>query len=215
MIKRDILPLFSTPVYVTQNLQLAEEFYPSIRDIDYHRMDSDNGWLSNETYVLDHEKFKPLKDYILSHVNQYLHEDLQYSHELEFYITNSWVTIHEFDDYAPSHDHENSLISGTFYIHIPQDDESIFQLQTLDNRYRILPYCIAPTKNDLNLFNCDVYNIKPETGTLVLFPSHIVHSTTPLTSNEHRYCLAFNIFARGELGYEESSNVIINKLVLK
>jgi uncharacterized protein (TIGR02466 family) len=216
LMTRDILPLFSTPVYITKNSQLAEEFYPSIRDIDYHRMMSDDGWLSDKTDLLDHEQFKPLKDYILSCVDQYLHEDLHYNRDLEFYLTNSWVTIHKMGDWSPSHNHENSLISGTFYINIPQDDESVFQLHALENRYRVLPSCIALTQNNFDIFNCNIYNIKPETGTLILFPSHVNHNTTQQTSDELRYCLAFNVFARGQLGqaFGVAPNPI-NKLVLK
>lgn len=211
---RDILPLFSTPIYTSKNESLANNFKDIISSLDYYRMIA-YGWITEDTYVLERPELAPLKDYITSHINNFLHNDLQVQDDLEFYITNSWVTIHNKDDYAPLHDHTNSLFSGTFYIDIPKDDDSIFELLTKDP-YRNFPHIIQPRIKDYNLFNCNSWRIKPETGTLILFPSSLKHSTTVMSSNNKRYCIAFNIFLKGDvylLGGNDKNP--INRLVLK
>lgn len=211
---RELLPLFATPIYMSKNESLAKEYYDKITSLDYYRMIA-NGWITEDTYILERPDLAPLKDYIISNVNNFLHNDLQVQDDLEFYITNSWVTIHDKDDFAPLHDHANSLFSGTFYIDIPEDDDSVFELLTNDP-YRILPHTIQPTLKDHNLVNCNLWKIKPETGTLILFPSSIKHSTTKMTSDSRRYCIAFNIFIRGDISSLRGNDKnAINRLVLK
>lgn len=211
---RELYPIFSTPIYMSRDQQLALDYYDKITSLDYYRMTA-NGWITEDTYVLEREDLAPLKDYITSHINNFLHNDLQVQDDLEFYITNSWVTIHDKDDYAPLHDHVNSLFSGTFYIDIPEDDDSVFELVTKDH-YRIFPHLIQPQIKDYNLFNSNGWSIKPETGTLILFPSSLKHATTVMSSNNRRYCIAFNIFLKGDVhslfGNDKNS---INRLVLK
>ena len=206
---RELLPLFSTPISISQNKDMAEQYYPAIRDLEYSRMAA-NGWLSKDSYVLEQKCFKPLKDYIQSCIHYYIHEDLSYQDDVEFYINNSWATIHNKNDYASQHDHTNSLISGTFYINIPEDDQSVFSLHS--NNSSVFPRAFNLNEKEFNLYNAQQYSIKPSTGTTILFPSHVVHSTSAQTSEENRYCLAFNTFIRGTLA-DKFSN--INTLHIK
>ena len=55
-------------------------------------------------------------------VNNYLHTD---DRHFEWYITNSWVLKHEPNDYNPAHSHANSLITGVYYLEVPEHSGDI------------------------------------------------------------------------------------------
>lgn len=210
----NILPLFSTPIYLNEDASLADKALQTLIDIDYFRMDT-HGWRSENAYVLEMEECKPLKDFLLSHLSKFLYQELKVSPHLEFYITNSWVTIHEEGDYAHAHSHTNSLFSGTYYLNIPKDDSSVFTIEANDDYNRLFPSVIQPNIEEYNLYNSNSWSFQPNTGSLIIFPSHIKHSTTPMTSKEKRYCLAYNVFARGELYNSYNNKQSINRLILK
>ena len=51
------------------------------------------------------------------------------------------------------------------------------------------------------------YRMNPDReGTLLLFPSHLLHKTEPNLSNKSRYCLAFNVFFKGSIGDDQGLN---------
>ena len=51
-----------------------------------------------------------------------------------------------------------------------------------------------------NALNCPTFVKGVENNLLVLFPSHLIHSTEKNNSDQNRYSLAFNYFVEGELG---------------
>ena len=51
-----------------------------------------------------------------------------------------------------------------------------------------------------NLYNCKSWAYKPKTNDICLFPSVVMHAADPNESDEERWCLAFNVFVRGNIG---------------
>lgn len=207
------MPLFSKPIFISA-LSITEEIKSKVKSLSYYQPQNSLGQLSNNTYVLDEEPFAHLKKEIGKKIKNYVNDVLEVQDEIDFYITNSWVTVHDKGDYAPLHIHTNSLISGTLYINIPEDDDSLFQLHAPDT---FKPFGLFKLKlKNLNFWNSATSSLKPETGTLILFPSDLAHSTTAMTSDkEYRYCLAFNVFVRGDIYDQEASDKgSINRVVL-
>ena len=209
----EMIPLFAKPTYVGKT-DIDNDIKDYIQSLDYYNIENTTGQLSNDTYVLENSLLQQLKSNLEDNIRIYAHEMLQVDDSVEFYITNSWVTLHEQGDFAPSHIHTNSLISGTVYINIPDDDDSLFQFHAPDT-YKVFGL-FKPKVKSLNAWNSSTWAIKPETGTILLFPSDLSHSTTAMTSAlDNRYCLAFNVFVKGELsdipGHDKGS---INRLVL-
>jgi hypothetical protein len=56
--------------------------------------------------------------------------------------------------------------------------------------------------DSFNIYNCKSWGHKPKTNDICLFPSVVSHSVEPNYSDEERWSLAFNVFARGNLGRE-------------
>ena len=210
----EIIPLFSTPLYVSKE-EVTSSDANYIRNLDYYEMVSNVGWMTEDSYVLEHSALQPLKDTVQKCINEYAHEVLQVQDDFEFYITNSWVTVHKEGDFAPTHDHVNSLLSGVLYINIPENDESVIEFYA-PSYVNLFPL-IRPAIKAFNLWNSKSWFVEPKTGTIVLFPSTQAHGTTAMTSStEKRYCLAFNVFARGELSDTWQDNkASINHLNLK
>jgi len=210
----NIIPLFSTPLYVSEH-EITQEDANYVRNLDYYEMKSNVGWMSEDSYVLDNSALQSLKDKVQKSVNEYVHDILEIQDDLDFFITNSWVTVHKEGDFAPTHDHVNSLLSGVLYINIPEDDESVIEFYA-PSYVNLFPL-IRPAIKAFNLWNSKSWFVEPKTGTIVLFPSTQAHGTTPMTSSaDERYCLAFNVFAKGELSDTWQENkASINRLDLK
>lgn len=193
-----MMPVFPNAVY-TSKISISKKTYEYIKSIDYYPMDNNSGKLSYNTSILNEENLKTLSNTIKSHIDVYIHQVLQIQDDLDFYITCSWVTLHEHGDFSPTHMHTNSILSGTVYINIPKDDESLFQFQAPDS-HKVLGFINADIK-EYNFWNSTTCSIQPQTGTIILFPSSLTHGTTSMTStNENRYCLAFNVFVKGKIG---------------
>jgi len=209
----EMMPLFSKPVYVSK-LSIPQIVKDDVNSLEYYQPSTSLGEISKKTYILDKNPFKILKDDIIEHIKKYVHNILEVDNNIEFYITNSWVTLHREGDLAPLHIHSNSIISGTLYINIPDDDSSVFQLHASDT-HRLFGLFQPPLKN-YNFWNSSISRLKPETGTLILFPSDLAHSTTAMTSStENRYCLAFNVFIKGDIGNPEDGDIgSINRVII-
>jgi hypothetical protein len=54
--------------------------------------------------------------------------------------------------------------------------------------------------DSFNLYNCKSWSYTPKTNDICLFPSTVMHSADPNESDEERWCLAFNVFVRGDIG---------------
>ena len=63
----------------------------------------------------------------------------------------------------------------------------------------------------VNEYNTYEHNVEVEEGKLLLFPSHLLHTTEKNGSDEARGSLAFNIFFEGKLGNENDFDTLILK----
>jgi hypothetical protein len=57
----EIIPLFSTPLYVSKE-EVTSSDANYIRNLDYYEMVSNVGWMTEDSYVLEHSALQPLKD---------------------------------------------------------------------------------------------------------------------------------------------------------
>jgi uncharacterized protein (TIGR02466 family) len=118
---------------------------------------------------------------------------------IEFYVTNSWINVHRRGQAAGPHVHNNSLISGVLYLQVSETTgDLVFQRDLLS----LVPF---PPSLDLdmdrfNLYNCKSWSYRPKTNDICLFPSVVMHASEPNASDQERWCLAFNVFVRGNIG---------------
>lgn len=160
-----------------------------------------NGSTTVNKYILNDKKYSSLSKKILDKLNYVIYDIYTIDRNLKFFITNSWCVKHEKNDVAELHNHDNSILSGVYYFQTPKNSgDIIFHRSTATNSVFTKTLTI-PTNINLN-----EYKMKAEEGTLLLFPSHLLHKTEPNLSNKNRYCLAFNVFFTGSIGNNQSLN---------
>lgn len=200
MSKPTIYPLFSTPVYVNN---VGDFEKPDLKSLEYSSHDPAGGsynFLSSaDKNVLDRPEFKHVHDIVMKEVNLYTRELLAVNQNIEFYITNSWINIHRRGHSAGAHLHHNSLVSGVLYLKVTETSgDLVFYRDALS----LIPF--PPTldldMDSFNIYNCKNWAYRPKTNDICLFPSVVMHSADPNESDEERWCLSFNVFARGNMG---------------
>ena len=153
--------------------------------------------------VLNLPAFSRLKNIILDHVIRYSNQCLEIHNTIEFYLTTSWVMKHKMGDWSQAHMHVNSIFSGIYYFEV-DDNSGLLGFERHSSMLNLFTPTIELDVNKWNVYNSRVWQIKPENDMLVLFPSHVRHYVTPSLSENLRYCLAFNIFVRGNISKEIS-----------
>jgi uncharacterized protein (TIGR02466 family) len=131
-------------------------------------------------------------------------------------IVDCWVNRYKPFDKAKEHFHTNSLVSGIFYLttHIDEGSTRFAQLHpwsTTENNndfYNLMEIYKSPYK--------DYHEIFPVAGTLLLFPSKLLHYTMPVPkSKEIRYTIAFNAFPSGQISKLSTMGLTINTMSVR
>ena len=121
----------------------------------------------------------------------------------------SWVTVKRPNNEHHAHSHPNSIISGVYFfdehtenmpLHFSNkmhpDSESEFILRP---KY-LPPECISGIA-EAPFSNRRLATVKVSKGTLVLFPSTLVHQVDVNNTPFNRYSLAFNLLPKEGLGH--------------
>jgi len=197
-----MIPLFGIPLYQTViEPGINEEELKFIKEQKYERFVADNGFGSVDKFLLDKPELKQLKQKLLHKCKHYIHEvlDLDES-KATFDITNSWGVKHIKGAESDAHTHANSMFSAVYYIQTEQDSGEIVFHKEKTNHNVLTPTVNVPYKNkNFNICNSDVFAMPPQNNMMVVFPSTLPHSVEPSKSNTERFCIAFNLFAFGEL----------------
>jgi uncharacterized protein (TIGR02466 family) len=157
---------------------------------------------SADTRVLDAPEMESLRAIVADHVNQFGWKVISAHPRHSFYITQSWVNFTQPGQSHFRHMHTNSLISGSLYIYVKKELDSICF-------YRNSPAQLLVTDDQSNPYNTPIHRVGVDVGDLVLFPSSLLHDVEPTTAGHIRVSLAFNAFIKGELGSEERLNSLL------
>lgn len=187
-----ITPIFPVPLYTNSGVDVSG-VSDYLKTLEYRRVGSDNGFCTTDQQILNHEQLLGLRNQILAHISEYVTE-LRISPNYEFYINCSWGMYHDKGDWAHSHDHSNSLISGVVYVDVDENSGAICFHRDWQT---IFPNAINPQFTEDNALNSNQARFLPENGQVVLFPSHVMHSVEANMSDITRRCIAFNVFIKG------------------
>jgi uncharacterized protein (TIGR02466 family) len=190
--------LWPTPVY-ENHIPVQSKWIDFAEDCKYERMFSQNGDYTTDKYILN--SILDLKKELLFHTNLFAEKYLKVKN-IEFYFLNSWIVKHYPKDFAQSHFHSNSLLSGVYYLKTEKSSGDIKFIKKYDEQ-KIFPTSITPDYNEYNYTNSDKINFSPKEGTVFIFPSSLMHEVTKNNSNNVRYSLAFNVFCKGNFGKDE------------
>jgi len=101
-------------------------------------------------------------------------------------LGNAWVIINKQFDYNKPHDHKGSILSGVYYVDVPDNNmgDLIFNR---DDKAEF--YIKDPTISSFTNFT---HSIKPLTSKFVIFPSWLTHYVERNESLKERISISFN-----------------------
>jgi len=207
-----VIPLFSVPLFKSnigpldvitmawvKNLQ-----YP-LQAVGHDGTDDHLPQHKQGMHILHNKKLKKLKTLIQQSIDYFAHEVLDIEDHINFEIQASWINKIDAGVGGAdivSHGHAGSMISGVYYIDAdsttaPITFEKAYMYPNLFHNSVPLTY----KKKNYNQYNIQQFTTNPVTGDILLFPSHLQHKVDRLDSKKDRYGIAFNCFAKGNIGY--------------
>ena len=93
--------------------------------------------------------------------------------------------VNSLGSFNKPHDHYGDVISGVYYISIPENSGSIvFINKDLNNFYTSI--------DKYNEYNSSNWTIAPEENKCILFPSYLKHYVEPNLNKKERISISFN-----------------------
>ena len=187
--------LFPEPVYFS-NLErpLTKQELKTIDTYKAKTYKNEGNITSNDNYVLENKALKNLKKDLNKTVIDYFDKIVCPSNPIIPYITQSWISYTETNQFHHRHFHPNSYVSGVFYIAAQKEVDSI-------TFYK--PHTDETIKLDVtkyNIFNSSSWGLPVETGNIFLFRSSLRHGVDTKKGTNTRISLSFNTFIKGALG---------------
>ena len=212
--------IFPTPIYIAQreigldNSGLTETEDKEIEGIIEQGMMATNDThpelrsMSEDKYIFN-DKLQDIKEFCEDHIDNYVKEVHNPRKDLEFYITQSWLNYTKLGGSHGMHTHQNSWISGVFYLSAPEGNGICFYDPNMRIK-RILK--IDSSLENPSQWQGEKITVPLETNQLVLFPSWLGHAVDPNPEQTTtRLSLAFNVFFTGPIGIESD----LTELILK
>ena len=198
-----LISTFSTALYHT-NVPVDINFETEIKNLEYLRVKHDNGYISSNYQLLNIAEFINIKKIIMDNVKTYVFDILRVRNSYQLYMSTSWANKHDTNDYSQEHSHNNSIISGIYYISVEDTSGNL----VFANPNANFGLSLELNLQDYNQFNSNEAIVVPKNGDLFLFPSSLKHKVEKNKSPNQRYSIAFNIMAKGMYGTHEKELLI-------
>lgn len=188
-----IIDIFPTPVYQADLSMDSLDLVKRINDQEIRCRKSEYNIVSETTELLEVDVFSDLKQEILKHLEMFA-TGIGYKYD-SVYITTSWLNINPPGGRHHLHTHPNSLISGIYYVDVPENSGNMVFVKTPSQ-------IIDPADVDnLTEYTSDTIVMPSCTNRLFLFPSQLYHYVETNRSNNSRLGISFNSFITGSIGH--------------
>jgi uncharacterized protein (TIGR02466 family) len=114
-----------------------------------------------------------------------LHWDLQ---KISLEIKSCWAIVNGKMASNSVHNHPNSILSGVYYLQAPENSGVISFADPRPAAQMLVPPIV-----EYSLWTLPKISYKPQAGTMLLFPSWLLHGVEMNLSEELRISLSFNI----------------------
>ncbi len=191
----ELVDLFPKTIAVAELQSLSPDLIAqAIQEID-HGSGGDvpgDGAYTHDQQFLNKAIFRDVKQEILGLCREFAKA---YSHIIDdIHICNSWGNVVGYGESIRYHKHNNSYISGSFYL----SEGSGFNI-TDRNRTELFGFAPAIQPGD-NYRALESFTIPPKPRRIILFPSGMMHSVLPSKAQTKRYSVAFNAIPIGRIG---------------
>ena len=181
--------LFAVPLYETQ-FQVKSSILEFVKSQEYVRYAYS---YMSEGNVLACDEMKEVRDFITTQVEHYFYNICGMDYDVKPELTSSWANIHIQNDWTLRHSHPNSIISGVWYLSTSEETGSLL----IHREDGLFGNQIDFNRRENNYFNSEPVYLRPDVGTLYLFPSTLKHSVDANLDTNERISLAFNYMMRG------------------
>ena len=106
-------------------------------------------------------------------------------------LYNLWFNVNGYGAYNMPHNQQDSIISGVFYVDVPEKNMGNIEFYRDDDSQYYLPQLEA-----YNGFTKQKHVVEPEPGMLLLFPGWVRHAVQGNRTNRDRISISFNYGVR-------------------
>ena len=107
------------------------------------------------------------------------------------FLNNNYKSINNYKDYNGVHTHPQSIISGVFYVQVPEKSGELEFYHPVTDYLDM--YWPQKDITEYNSWNSPVWRMPVKEGKLILFPSWLKHGVQPnLNKVESRISVSFN-----------------------
>ncbi len=137
--------------------------------------------------LLDQDEFAELKEVIFAGVTEFANTlRLDITHYRPK-LNECWVNIYGRNDSQEAHIHQNSVISGIYYVQAPEGcAEVLFHSPMSD-------VMLEPPTTETSSVNTKMIGFAPVAGRMILFRSALRHSVRANPVDGERVSIAFNV----------------------
>ena len=193
--KDELLQIFPTPILITKYQGDLSKELKYVDDLPYKEQKSNANFKSQDTYLLEIEELKNIKNFFYESLNKYTKNISQSDQRLV--ITQCWANKNPPGSKHHEHVHPNSILSGVFYLRQDKTLPPISFSKSIQHAMKLDP-------KKYNNLNSETFLLPCTDGELLLFPSNLKHSVPTNVGKEARISLSFNTFSVDTLGSEDS-----------
>jgi len=193
--KDELLQIFPTPLLITKYEGSLVDELKHIDTLEWIKQNSNENFKSKDTYLLDHEQFKNIKNFIYESLNKFTKNVFQSDQRLV--VTQCWLNKNPKGSKHHEHVHPNSIISGVFYFRQDPKLPPISFSKSIQSAIKLDP-------KKYNNLNSETFLLPCTDGELILFPSSLKHSVPINQGDEPRISMSFNTFSIDTLGSKDS-----------
>ena len=193
--KDELLQIFPTPLLITKYEGSLVDELKHIDTLEWIEQKANGNFKSKDTYLLDHEQFKNIKNFIYESLNKFTKEVLMSDQRLV--VTQCWLNKNPKGSKHHEHVHPNSIVSGVFYFKQDPKLPPISFSKSIQHAMKLDP-------KKYNNLNSETFLLPCTDGELILFPSNLKHSVPTNMGDEPRISMSFNTFSIDTLGSEDS-----------
>ena len=191
--KFEVTNHFSTPLLYMSNIALAEEMLPLCKSILNDENNNTNQWGYKTSYqpasgngLESLPQFSKFNTYIKSISNDFLRY-LGYDHEQIDLLPSIFTSEMHVGDRHGRHCHPGAILSGVFYLQMPENSSPIKFYDPRNWRDTRL----IPRKKDTQYTRAE-FQHHPVAGDLLIWESWLHHEVVPNNSDD-RVTLVFNL----------------------
>ena len=201
----EIHGIFPCPVYlIKRDIDLSSREEKDISRIIKRGVYKNYGNSTTEDHNIFNNRLEKIKRFCELHLDNYIKQIIVPNKKINLYITQSWLNVTKPNEFHHEHFHQNSIISGVFYVSTVENDSITF----FDPNSKI-KNLIKITTNEYNPFNSTDMTFSVKDNQLILFPSWMNHSVQANKSTKDRISISFNTFVRGSIGVSDDLNELV------